>query len=352
MKKVLSHIFIDGVNGMALGFFATFALGTILQQLGIILTKDLGDILTTLGGIAVSLTGAGIAAGMATKFGATPAVALSAIISGMVGAYAEAIYESSIITKEGLVRLSGPGDPLGAFIAALIALEVGNLIAGKTEFDLMLTPLVSTGVGCASALLLAPVLDKIMSYLVQAMQWCTKQNTIVMGILIASMSCIMSLLPISLLTLIGLAKIHGIAAGAVTIGCCCSMIGFAVSSYRDNKLSGLFVLGVGTAKLQLANIFKKPYIILPPLVSSAILGGIASGVFKLTNTVKGASMGTTGLVGCLSAYGKMMNSMGSTEALILVSLLCFVLPGVISLGVAELMRKGGILKDGDAKISL
>jgi len=63
-------------------------------------------------------------------------------------------------------------------------------------------------------------------------------------------------------------------------------------------------------------------------------------------------MGTTGLVGCLSAYGKLMNDMGSTEALILVSLLCFVLPGVISLGIAELMRKGGILKDGDTKISL
>ena len=34
MKKVLNHIFIDGLSGMALGLFSTLIIGTIIQQIG------------------------------------------------------------------------------------------------------------------------------------------------------------------------------------------------------------------------------------------------------------------------------------------------------------------------------
>lgn len=352
MKNVLTHIFIDGVNGMALGILCTYALGTILQQMGLIFTKDIGDYLISLGGIAILLTGAGIAAGMAAKFAVPPAVALAAIVSGMVGAYADAIFQSSIVVKENVVKLSGPGDPFGAFIAALIALEIGKMISGKTEYDLLVTPLVSAGLGSAAGFLLAPAMDKVLSYLVQAMDWSMKQSSVIMGILIACLSCIFSLLPISTLALFSMAGLKGLAAGAATIGCCCSMIGFAIASYHDNKVCGLLTLTFGTGKLQLANTFKRPYILLPSLLSSAVLGGIGTGIFKLTNTASGASMGTTGFVGCLSAYNSMLDDMGSSEALLVVSLLCCILPGALSWVIALGMKKMNILKDGDMKISI
>ena len=34
MKKLLNHIFIDGLSGMALGLFSTLIVGTIIQQIG------------------------------------------------------------------------------------------------------------------------------------------------------------------------------------------------------------------------------------------------------------------------------------------------------------------------------
>ena len=34
MKKILNHIFIDGLSGMAQGLFATLIIGTIIQQIG------------------------------------------------------------------------------------------------------------------------------------------------------------------------------------------------------------------------------------------------------------------------------------------------------------------------------
>lgn len=351
MKKVLGHIFIDGVNGMALGVLVTYAFGTILQQIGSLLSAELKDYFISIGALLIILTGAGIAAGMASVFGAKPAVALAAMVSGMVGAHADSIYSSSLAIKETVVRIGGTGDMLCAFIAALIALEVGNLVAGKTEFDLLLTPLASIVSGCFTGMILQPTLSTGMEHLAQAFEWSTKQNSVLMGIFLASLACIFSLLPINLVTILGIANIHGSAAGAVTIGCCCCMIGYAFASYRDNKACGLFLQGIGTAKLQLANTFKKPYILLPALVSSAVLGGISTGIFNLTNGVRGAAAGATGLVGWSNAYEYAVDNMGSTEALILVSLLCFILPAVLSLGIAEGLRKAGLLKDGDMKIS-
>ena len=42
VKKVLSHIFIDGLSGMALGLFATLIIGTIMGQIGNLIGGEAG----------------------------------------------------------------------------------------------------------------------------------------------------------------------------------------------------------------------------------------------------------------------------------------------------------------------
>ena len=34
LKKLMNHIFIDGLTGMAQGLFATLIVGTVIQQIG------------------------------------------------------------------------------------------------------------------------------------------------------------------------------------------------------------------------------------------------------------------------------------------------------------------------------
>ena len=83
----------------------------------------------------------------------------------------------------------------------------------------------------------------------------------------------------------------------MTVGCCCQMIGFAVTSFKDNGVGGLFAQGVGTSMLQIPNIMRRPLIWLPPTLASAILGPIAIiGPFHMTNNATGSGMGTSGLV--------------------------------------------------------
>ena len=148
-------------------------------------------------------------------------------------------------------------------------------------------------------------------------------------------------------------SISGLAAGAATVGCCCNMVGFAVASYRENKVGGLIAQGVGTSMLQVPNIVKKPIIWLPAILSSAVLGPIASAVFKMTSTPVGSGMGSAGFVGQFAAYGSMIEGgMGSVQAILLIGLMHFLLPAALTLLISEVMRKVGAIKEGDMSLSV
>ena len=94
-------------------------------------------------------------------------------------------------------------------------------------------------------------------------------------------------LPISSAALGVILNLSGLAAGAATVGCCCNMVGFAVASYRENKVGGLLAQGIGTSMLQVPNIVKKPVIWLPAIISSAILGPVGTMVLHMTNNPTG-----------------------------------------------------------------
>ena len=146
--------------------------------------------------------------------------------------------------------------------------------------------------------------------------------------------------------------ITGLAAGAATIGCCCQMVGFAVASYRENKMGGLIAQGIGTSMLQIPNIVKKPIIWIPPIVSSAILGPISSAVLKMTSNPTGSGMGSAGFVGQIMTWQAMIDTTSPEIIIIEIVAMQFILPAVITLAVSEFMRKKNWIKDGDMLLRL
>jgi uncharacterized membrane protein len=173
-----------------------------------------------------------------------------------------------------------------------------------------------------------------------------------MGILVSVIMGIILTLPISSAALGVVLNLSGLAAGAATVGCCANMIGFAVASYRENKVGGLFAQGVGTSMLQMPNIVRKPVIWLPAIIASAILGPISTMVFHMTNNAIGSGMGTSGLVGQIMTYNTMVATEGAGVVLLKIVLLHFILPAVLSLGISEYMRKRGTIKFGDMKLDI
>lgn len=352
IKQILNHIFIDGLSGMASGLFATLIVGTIIQQIGTLIGGQFGDILFVLGKVAAALTGAGIGCGVAYKFKEPPFVVLSSAVCGMVGAFAGKIMAGTVLV-DGVINFAGPGEPLGAFIAAMVGISVGHLVSGKTPVDILVTPLVAIFSGSAVGLLVGPTISKFMTMLGEMINWGTEQQPILMGIIVSVLMGMILTLPISSAALGVMLNLGGLAAGAATIGCCCNMVGFAVASFRENKFSGLVSQGIGTSMLQVPNIMKKPVIWLPAILSSAILGPIGTAVFKMTSNATGSGMGSAGFVGQIMSYQTMVSDgFSSVKTIVLIVVMQFLLPAAITLLFSELMRKAGWIKKNDMKLDV
>lgn len=353
VKGFLSRIFIDGLSGMGLGLFATLIIGTIMKQIGDLIGGNVGMYISTFAVIAQRLTGAGIGVGVACKFKESIYVTLSAATAGMIGAYAGNIMAGILLTESGTLALSGPGEPLGAFIAAYVGIELGHLVAGKTRIDLLVTPAVTILTGGAVGIIVGPPISRFMAWLGGIINWGTEQQPIVMGIVVSIVMGMVLTLPISSAALGIILGLNGVAAGAATIGCCCQMVGFAVISYRDNGLGGLLSQGLGTSMLQVPNIVRRPLIWIPPILSSAVLGPIAiSPWFNMVNNATGSGMGSAGLVGQIMTYQTMTAFESPVLVLIKIVVFHFLLPAVITMGVARGMRKMGYIHNGDMKLEV
>lgn len=322
---------IDGLSYMALGLFSSLIIGLIIKTVGEQIQSLLPTVSTYLidmGALAMGLMGPAIGVAVAYGLKAPPLVIFSALIAGAAGAPL--------------------GGPAGSFIAALLATEVGKLVSKETKVDILVTPFVTIATGFLIAAFVGPPISGGLQYFGSIIIWATEQQPIIMGIIVAVLMGWALTAPISAAAIAIMLQLDGIAAGAATIGCAAQMVGFAVSSYRENKTSGLLALGIGTSMLQVANIVKKPIIILPPTIAAVIVAPFATTIFQMTNVPEGAGMGTSGFVGQIMTF----TSMGFSAVVFLkVIILHIVAPAVISLLLSEWMRKKGYIQYGDMKIN-
>lgn len=336
MKNKINNYVVNTLNGMALGLFSSLIIGLIIKQIGTILHNDS---LISMGKTAQFLMGPAIGAGVAYARKASPLGIFASIICGAIGA--------KTLTFINDVPSIAIGEPVGALIASLIGAEMSKFINNKTKLNIILVPAFTIIAGGTVGLFLAPFISLIMTEIGLTINHITKLHPIPMGILLSMIMGILLTLPVSSAAISISLGLSGLAAGAATIGCASHMIGFAVASFRDNKVGGLVSQGLGTSMLQIGNIIKNPWIATGPIVASIILGPISTVVFTMENNKIGAGMGTSGLVGQLST----LDTMGfSIYNLYLISLMHFLLPALISFGITSFLRKKQIIKDGDMKI--
>lgn len=345
VKKYLNRVFIDGLSGMALGLFSTLIIGTIICQIASLLGDNgISQYLMAMGNVAKTLTGAGIGVGVACKLKSSPLTTVCAAVCGIIGAFPNVANEAFVIGK--------PGEPLGAFIAAYVAVEIGALVAGKTKVDIIVTPFCCILAGATAGYFIGPYISQAMVWLGNLVNINVQKYPFFGGMAISVLMGVILTLPISSAAIGVSMGISGLAAGAATIGCCCNMVGFAVISYRENKFGGLIAQGLGTSMLQVPNLVKKPILWLPPVISSAVLGPVASCLLKMVSNPVGSGMGSAGLVGQFMAYDSMVaNGFSPAVSILEIIAMHFVLPAVLTLAIAEGMRKLNLIKAGDLKLN-
>lgn len=332
--------FVTAMGQMAQGLFATLLIGTILKTVG----EYTGfSFLTDAAGYATAATGAVLGIAVAHALEAPLLVLLSA---GVVGLAGNNIASAFLIDG---VEKSLTGGPAGAFLAALVAVELGKLVSKETHVDILVTPTVTILSGVAVAMAVGPGIGWLMYWLGSFINTATELQPILMGIIISAVVGIILTLPISSAAICAMIGIGGLAGGAAAVGCCAQMIGFAFMSFRENRFSGLVAQGLGTSMLQMGNIVKNPRIWIPPILASMITGPLSTAVFSLKCTGVNAGMGTCGLVGPL---GIILDGDGSALMWCGVVLLCLVLPAVLSVLFALLLRRIGWIRKNDLKLEL
>ncbi|KGX89157.1 PTS transporter subunit IIC [Pontibacillus litoralis] len=322
--------FITALSYMALGLFSSLIIGLIIKTVG----EELQwEPLIEMGSFAMQPEIWGGAIGVAIAYGlnAPPLVVFAALFSGAFSA-------------------SVGGGPAGSYIAALCSIEIGKLVSKETKLDILITPFVTIVVGFVIGFTISPSVHAFMTGFGDVVIWATERQPFVMGILVAVLMGWALTAPISSVAIAIMIDLEGVAAGAATVGCAAQMIGFGVMSYRENGIGGLFAQGIGTSMLQVANIVKKPILIIPPTIAGALLAPIATMGWlgtEMVNNDSGAGMGTSGFVGQIMT----IQTMGFTqEVLISILLLHIIGPALITLILSEWFRKKGWIQLGDLKI--
>ena len=347
---------IEALGAMAQGLFCTLLVGTILNTIGqqfgigflkaVIVTIGTGEgaVNYTIGGLASSMVGPGIALAIGYALQCPPMVLFSLIPVGFAANY-----------------LGGAGGPLAVYFVAIFAAECGKLVSKETKVDILVTPIVTILAGIGIASVIAAPIGTAAKAVGQAIMWATELRPFLMGVLVSVMMGIALTLPISSAAICASFGLVGLAGGAAVAGCCAQMVGFAVMSFKENRWGGLVAQGIGTSMLQMPNIVKNPKIWIPPILASAITGPLATCLFKLemNGAAVNSGMGTCGLCGQIGVWtGWVTDVANGTKAAITgfdwlgLVLICFVLPAIFSWIFCEALRKKGWIRENDLKLDL
>ena len=346
IEITFDRICIKALGAMAHGLFASLLIGTIINTLGQNVPGL--DFLTAYGGYATAATGAAMACSIGFALEAPPFVLYSLLA---VGSAANS--------------LGSAGGPLAVFFIALIAIFFGKLVSRLTPVDLIVTPFVTIFTGILAATWLAPPIGSFSLWLGEQIYRATNLQPFLMGVIVSGAMGIILTLPISSAAICAALGLVGLAGGAAVAGCCAHMVGFAVASYRENKVGGLLAQGIGTSMLQIPNLMKKPVLWLPAVAASVVNGPVATCIFKLrmNGAPISSGMGSCGLVGQIGVWSGWLNpsqqalAFGETPltptlfdwlGLFVVS---FFVPALVAWLTSEAMRKKGLIQEGDLKIN-
>ena len=140
---------VDALGAMAQGLFCSLLIGTIINTIGTqfgigfltVPVATIAGVEYTVGGLATAMSGPAMAVAIGYALQAPPLVLFSLITVGFASN-----------------ALGGAGGPLAVLFVAIISAEIGKAVSKETKIDILVTPLVTIGVGIGLSAWWAPAL--------------------------------------------------------------------------------------------------------------------------------------------------------------------------------------------------
>ena len=280
----------NAVLGAILKYFSAYPFAVTIAQLAVIFQ------------LATPLIIGGL---IALQFGFDPMRMMVVAGASFVGS--GVVKFTPDLGETGVYVGAGTGDIINTMLTASIAVGLIVLIGNSFgSVSIVLTPIV---VGVGAGLLgfyLFPFVTAITSAIGSLINNFTTLQPLLMSILIGCSFAFLIISPISTVA-IGMAiQLDGVSAGAAAMGVAATTFVLVVNSWKVNKSGVTIAIALGAMKMMMPNLFRKPVILIPCLVS-AVITAIPVALFSISGTPASAGFGVVGLVGPLASLDAGLN---------------------------------------------
>lgn len=323
MEKMTTKNFIMNVlNGLAIGTVIVLIPGALLSELIKVLIPTFPFLKPVAGALVMSNGMMGLVVGMMVgmnfKFNPIQSAAL-----GLATIFASGAIQ---FTPEGMMTIKGTGDVINMGITAAIGAGVILLIGNKLKaYTILVIPVLLLAVVGSIGYTILPYVMGITTLIGKGVASLLTLQPIVMCVLLA---IIFGSLIVSPITTVGIAlaiSLSGIGSGAANVGICATGFGFAILGWRVNTTGTSLAHFIGSPKMSMANVAKKP-LILVPIVCSAACCGLIAAILQITGTPMSAGFGFSGLVGPINYLNLVDGGWNATN--LLKSLIAFIVAPV------------------------
>jgi len=285
----------------------------------------------------------GVMVGISFKL--SPIQTASIGIAAMVG--------SGVVEKtaDGLFTLNGIGVVINTGITAAITVLFVQFIGNRLKaYSILLLPTLSILIPGMVGYLLLPFIRTSTGLIGTGIEKLTQLQPIIMGIIIAVIFCLIILSPISTVGVATVISLSGVGSGAANLGIVAAGVGLAIASYKANSLGTALAHVLGSPKIQMGNFLMKPKIVIPMVITAAILGAL-SGIFHIQGTPYSAGFGLSGLVGPMN-YMRLASGGWTGKNISIMISTFFIIPILLNLLLIYIFsRKLKMIKSEDYKLN-
>lgn len=226
---------------------------------------------------------------------------LSTLASASIGLASVVSAGVVTINPNNTYTLAGTGAILNimlvTFISALLVLvlepRIGQL---KIIFLPTITLLIGGGIGLATL----PWMIRIQNAIGNVVAVATHLSPLPMGIFLGLAFAALIVSPISSVGIATALGIAGVGSGAANAGIVAGALTLAWMSASVNPIGGTIAHVIGSPKIQMANMLRKPLLFIPVMIAAGIAGGVAT-LLSIKGTPFSAGFGASGLIGPLTA---------------------------------------------------
>lgn len=161
----------------------------------------------------------------------------------------------------------------------------------------------------------------------------TELQPVLMSMLISMVFSFIIISPLSTVAI----GISGIAAGSASIGIAATEAVLLIGTSQVNRAGVPMSIFFGGVKMMMPNMVRYPIIMLPILITAAV-SGITSGIVGIAGTKESAGFGFIGMVGPINAF-KFMGLDSAWLSLLLIMIAYFIVPFLVAWILDILFRK-------------